>query len=329
MTLIEVMFAAALSVLVGFVLHSVYRSSQEGALRVQRQTQAASVVKEWDRMIVRYLANISAMQFDPELTFVPTDATRSNFQVAAVIGGPWHMGRAAHERFTKSQVASYSVGSFQSPMSSHDLPLIKLSMNDTSGSLGMDSDKILMSRCIDPKEGVPKTHAELQALRRPFVVDGQIQCCLIKQQTIAGVQTFRHTDCESPLEYWPTVVIYSGEDRITTIPSESDRELVPGVGFFMTFNQNEYRASTDTLLPPSRFVMYSFGWRNRCQINVGKKCAKSRLDYATSDRIRDGVDLFHRDIEAGKVMEFAGELARPISGKGSVVFGTRNVGSSQ
>jgi type II secretory pathway pseudopilin PulG len=323
----EIMIVVALTAGAGLLISQLFGNVTSQSARVTRSVQKLSVLEEWTRTVVKIFGTTSLGLLNPETSFVAKPGSAGNFVPASLIqrlpagtcnnfpplgadpdrNRKWCLGGAENKHIGKGAISATKVtntNGFNQALSSHDFAHVRLKAMAGGGPLIQPVvDAVLLSRCVDSRSNsTPTTLAGLNALKRPIISGGIAKCCDIAPHV-------EPSGCEEITNgtYWPTIFTYKKDGTVLALPTENDRRLVPGLGFFIEFSGN----------PATSYTLHSFSLVNKCLTSVtsGRNCAEPKLGWSPSNQ--DSFSLSHTT-DAGSV---TGDLA----GAGLIRFGGRRL----
>jgi prepilin-type N-terminal cleavage/methylation domain-containing protein len=240
-TVVEVVVALVITGLGLLAATFLVEQSQKSSLTAERRGRLNSALGEFEKASVRLSAVVSPPTFDPMTTF----RIAANGAFTNLVGRSWYQGSSRVYSVLgappagQPTVPTLSVGLYQRARSSHDLDVYRI---DAGG--GVAREAVYMSRCV-PVSDLPgvsgryRTLAQIDALdRRPVLTSpSAFRCCRVQSST-APWQTRRTqpvADCQDHASWLPTVFVYRGEGQVSVMPADSDRDVLPGMGFVLGF----------------------------------------------------------------------------------------------
>ncbi|MBP7843284.1 MAG: hypothetical protein KA116_00575 [Proteobacteria bacterium] len=206
--------------------------------------------------------------------------------------------------------------------------------NAAPSSISSTLDRILLSRCVDPvaQSTLPSTFAGVMALPRLVFVNNNWKCCNVSGYAADNPQNgftnnsascvdITSTDANGIVKlnqanYLPTVVMVTPDPslvKIQYIPSVNDRQLVPGLGFFITFND---------FANPTSYKVRSLVATNTCLtrfVNSNQQCDPFQMGTGWTSIASKF--LSWSEVE---VLEHRADILQSMSGSSFVRFGTRS-----
>jgi len=314
-TLVEVMIALVVSTLLFFVGSKLVLDSQNNSLKTERRGRLSVAITEFEKIANMLVKAMNPLNFDPRFSYLrngtmPAPAGATNSAVGLNWGPttsptPWSSVPEVH--FRVPEITGPAV--YSSRRKSHDLDFYCLDQNAR-----VAVKAIYMSRCV-PTTWLPSVRANLtptavalNALSRPFLTaTGDFQCC--KQDQATGARS----GCVDQTQEVPTVFVYRGDGNVSILPADSDRDVLAGLGFIVSFQVDAAKIPVDMTL--------STLWvQNNCQIGrKGKWPCKIPLQLQAGPEILDQTErkvshqsvVFASGMATGTAMALQGCVSAP------------------
>lgn len=303
-SLLEITVALTLTTAIVYLAFFMFSKGSESTVYGHNTGIRANLIKSLNTLMNQANSAPTQRAFEPTRTFIPNTGTSTEPYVYA---GVWEHGPAAPAPpsyvipSVSQPVMQFAIGGVNMSHDSYQLEAYRLT-KDASGNPVKSTLHALISRCVDAKlDREYLTLAEILALRKPLVVNNQLHCCADPLACPSG-------DSNSK-QFWPTIFIYKGENQVTMLPNKSEREIVPGAGFFVWFNRQRN---------PDQATFVAFILENRCKLTkIGfadrspGKCARTTLGYDDAE-----FSKFDTDIVYQQIMNLSRPLASDLSGSG-------------
>lgn len=316
-SLIEVMVGLVLSFIVMGGAYSLLNSSRQASIRAERRARQNTAQAEFSQITNLISQSMAPTAFDPRTTLLMTAATGA---VTQAVGLSWPGSAPNATPSTKVLWTAVSPVStikdpvpFPRPRSSYDLDLSRITDNGAGQATTNKLESMMLSRCVDPLkgrvQGVYKTLADIDALPRPTITAANtVMCC-----PWTGTPLLPPTNTSTCLPVsarWPTVFSYRGDGNVSVYPADSDRDVLPGLGFVLFVDS----------AVPTTYYMATIAVLNTCLSSAAKgvaNCTQTKLGEASYAN-------FVRDVKTRITMS-TGQPSRDLTGSSFINLGTKSI----
>jgi|GEM_PF-1055507 len=310
-TIVEVVVAMVVMVLAVMIATNLLTESNKNSLKAERRARLSVALAEFEKLSNRLVSAVSPSAFDPQWTF----RVDSSGAATTVVGDDWYSTDAGNKILSPRAVPSplpspapqvvpnIVFGSYMRARTTHDLDIYHLENS------GVVVDALYMSRCV-PVGELPNVHgkyqtiADVDALDRPLMISPtEFRCCKLSGTVLAPIVG----TCVDREKQVPTIFVYRGENKVSALPADSDRDVLPGLGFVMIFRFPSVASDT-----PSDASLVTLWVQNSCMIG--------RLSAQWPCRAAPGTTLSDADFRAQTEAKFTSQPAKLVSSMGGSGF---------
>jgi type II secretory pathway pseudopilin PulG len=251
-SMMEALVGAALSIIALSLGYSMLQNSQRQQMQAERAAKRNQAQALMERQIGGLLTSMSDAVVNPAQSLLWGSDRHEN------VGPTWNRPGVT---LTEAEIPKVTLDGFQTYLNSHIISDYRLSVDGDTNSVGRTTKNLMISRCIDGRAN-PSSYtstSQILALKAPILRGGSIFCC---DTNPAGAVDIGR--CSQSPYFWPSIFVLKGGGGIEKIPTDSDRQGIPGMGFVLSFDKN----------PPDVYHVDYLFIINRCTSGAALKTGK-------------------------------------------------------